>query len=49
MSECEKMRLFIDNNFAMEYLLWLNQIYPLMNEAQNDLTLPDLDADYTID
>jgi len=47
-SECRKMRLFIDNNYAMEYILWETQIYPTMNESENDLDLPrltDIDVD----
>lgn len=42
MTECAKMKLFIDNNYAMEYILWETQIYPLMTESQDDINLPDL-------
>ncbi len=43
------MRLFIDNNYAMEYILWETQIYPNMKESENDIDLPRLtDTDFDI-
>lgn len=49
MTECKKMRLFIDNNYAMEYILWETQIYPNMKESENDIDLPRLtDTDFDI-
>ena len=32
MTDCEKMRMFIDDNYAMEYIIWENAIY---NQLKN--------------
>ena len=46
MGECEKMQMFIDENYAMEYILWEQTILPL-NNIENDDTR-DI-TDITID
>jgi hypothetical protein len=44
MNECEKMKMFVDDNFAMEYIIWENTI--LKQDNNDDITdIPDIDFD----
>lgn len=43
MTECEKMQMFIDDNYAMEYIIWETAI---LNQNQNGTTdITDTDFD----
>ena len=46
MDDCKKMQMFIDENYAMEYILWEQTILPLNNKDDDDTR--DI-ADTTID
>jgi hypothetical protein len=46
MDDCEKMRMFIDDNYAMEYIIWENAIYNQLKNKQDDNTsISDIDFD----
>ena len=46
MTDCEKMRMFIDDNYAMEYIIWENVIYNQLKNKQDDNTsISDIDFD----
>ena len=45
-TECEKMRQFIDDNYAMEYIIWETAIYNQLNKKNDDDTsTSDIDFD----
>lgn len=43
MTECEKMQMFIDDNYAMEYIIWEQSILKIQQNGTTDLT--DIDFD----
>ena len=46
MTECEKMKMFIDDNYAFEYIVWEQSILPIQNIKEVDTTdIPDIDFD----
>lgn len=40
MTDCEKMAMFIEDNYAFEYIVWENHILPL-NENTDDVEFLD--------
>ena len=36
MTECEKMRMFIDDNYAFEYILGEDKILPMQNSTPEE-------------
>ncbi len=43
MTKCEKMEMFIDDNYAMEYIIWEDAI---LKDKQDDTTdIRDIDFD----
>lgn len=36
MDDCKKMQMFIEENYAMEYILWEQTILPLNNIEDDD-------------
>lgn len=45
MTDCEKMQMFIDDNYAMEYIIWEQTILPLNNKNDGPTDLTDIDFD----
>lgn len=45
MGECEKMQMFIDENYAMEYILWEQTILPLNNKDDDYRDITDITID----
>ena len=43
MDDCEKMRMFIDDNYAMEYIIWENTILKAQQNGTTDIS--DIDFD----
>ena len=46
MTECEKMKMFIDDNYAMQYIIWEDAILNRQNNNNDDTTsISDIDFD----
>jgi hypothetical protein len=43
MTECEKMRMFIDDNYAFEYMIWEDKILKQNNNDNTSLSFIDID------
>lgn len=43
MTDCEKMQMFIDDNYAMEYIIWETAILKQNQNGTTDITDTDFD------
>ena len=43
MTKCEKMEMFIDDNYAMEYIIWEDAI--LIDKQDDNTSISDIDFD----
>ena len=43
MDECEKLKMFVDDNYAMEYIIWEDAI--LKNKQDDNTSISDIDFD----
>ncbi len=43
MTKCEKMEMFIDDNYAMQYIIWEDAI--LKNKQDDNTSISDIDFD----
>lgn len=37
MNECEMMQMFIDDNYAFEYILWQETILPMQQKVDDNI------------
>ena len=45
MTDCEKMAMFIDDNYAMEYIIWEDVILKQNNNDDDTTDVSDIDFD----
>lgn len=45
LTECEKMKMFIDDNYAFEYILWEDKILPMNTSTAEERGIIDIELE----
>lgn len=45
MTDCEKMEMFINDNYAFEYILWEDKILPMQTTTAEERGIIDIEAE----